>query len=39
MQQYTFEIECRSGQVKTFTCWAESFAAARELLEKFYEEN
>jgi hypothetical protein len=35
MKTYTFEVQCASGAVKTFTCKAQDFAEARTKLSLF----
>jgi hypothetical protein len=39
MKIYTFEVVCKNGEKKTFTCEAESFDQARNLLAVFVREN
>ena len=39
MKTYTFEVQCASGAVKTFTCRADDEREALRLLRKFAQEN
>lgn len=39
MRQYKFEVQCKSGIVKTFECTAPNFREARKLMEDFIKAN
>jgi hypothetical protein len=39
MRHYKFEVQCASGEVKTFECDAPNFREARKLMEIFIQAN
>jgi hypothetical protein len=39
MRHYSFQVECKSGQVKIFECDAPNFREARKLMEEFIQAN